>query len=392
MNLISWATTPTIIRENTINYIYDNAIIEESIAKTLKPVMNKMKKLNIGLPYRDARLFFFKFLQDKYPNLVPPGFETRKPSAKDVNAIVGTIAMEQPDVLDSISTKFEAYSKETVPGGLDRVSQFLNIAATLRQGKGVRPKKAEGYIVKDYSQLTAQEISNATTEAIARKKKETGVDDDVSDEKLLLRTAAGVVIAKLRDEDISEEALDNVADAVGRINSLNQFEKFLDYIVDMEEYSTIYQYLVDIVDIVKDNLQGITGEAEDEEGNIYDDVRYDPRETNDMYNEFDDEEPLDELSILTPEQFERAVETVPGFNPSEWGFSKIQNIYFKIRKGGEDEESSTSRYMPASLQQPRQEEEEIKMSQTEINRLLATRERQRVQHLYAQQRRHMHGY
>ena len=35
-------------------------VIEENIAKTLKPVMNKMKKLKIGLPYRDARLFFFR--------------------------------------------------------------------------------------------------------------------------------------------------------------------------------------------------------------------------------------------------------------------------------------------------------------------------------------------
>ena len=59
MNFISWATKPTIINENTQNYVSGD-LVEESIAKTLKPVMNKMKKLNIGLPYRDARLFFFE--------------------------------------------------------------------------------------------------------------------------------------------------------------------------------------------------------------------------------------------------------------------------------------------------------------------------------------------
>ena len=47
MNFISWATKPTIINENTQNYISSD-LVEESIAKTLKPVMNKMKKLKIN--------------------------------------------------------------------------------------------------------------------------------------------------------------------------------------------------------------------------------------------------------------------------------------------------------------------------------------------------------
>ena len=140
MNFISW-NTKQIINENTQNYL-SAELVEENIAKTLKPVMNKMKKLSIGLPYRDARLFFFKFLQDKYPAMVPAGFETRKPSAKDVNALVGQIAMENPELLDKFSAEFDAYSREEVPGGLDRVSQFLNTAATLRQGKGVRQTAA----------------------------------------------------------------------------------------------------------------------------------------------------------------------------------------------------------------------------------------------------------
>lgn len=40
----------------------------------------------------------------------------------------------------------------------------------------------------------------------------------------------------------------------------------------------------------------------------------------------------------------------------------------------------------------REEAEEVRMSQQEINQLLANRERERVQNLYAQQRQHTHGY
>lgn len=521
MNFISWATKPTIINENTQNYVSGD-LVEESIAKTLKPVMNKMKKLNIGLPYRDARLFFFKFLQDNYPEVVPAGFETRKPSAKDVNAIVGQIATEKPELLDTIGAGFEQYSAEKTDTGLDRVSQFLNTAATLRQGKGVRPKKAEGYVRKDYSKLTAQEIADATTDAIAKKQDEFDAGDDVSDEKLLLRTAVGSVIAQLEKEDVSQEALDNVADAVAKIDNLAQFEKFLDYIADFEEYNVIRQYLVDTMDVIETNLEDMQAQKEDEEhekGNVYDDVRQDPREVGnypeyeqedaencpysdeeidaekadldgdgevseyerkrgeaiakamqksgeeeeegtgkipsdlrskrlnwidnvawtykdrkvsldyikdqilkgrlfkdykkltpdeDWYldramqrpgekEEEEDEEanlnntPLEELSILSPEEFEM-VQNFENFNPDEWGYNTLQKFYFRKREGGEDEEFSTSQYMSKAPVEAREEAEEVKMSQLEINQHLAVQERQRVQNLYAQQRRHTHGY
>ena len=458
MNFISWATKPTIINENTQNYVSGD-LVEESIAKTLKPVMNKMKKLNIGLPYRDARLFFFKFLQDNYPEVVPAGFETRKPSAKDVNAIVGQIATEKPELLDTIAAGFEQYSSEKTDSGLDRVSQFLNTAATLRQGKGVRPKKAEGYVRKDYSKLTAQEIADATTDAIAKKQEEFDAGDDVSDEKLLLRTAVGSVIAQLEKEDVSQEALDNVASAVAKIDNLAQFERFIDYIADFEEYNVIRQYLVDTMDVIETNLEDMQAQKEDEEyekGNVHDDVRQDPREVGNypehedaedcpysdeeidtekadldddgeiseyeksrgeaiakamkkeqeragqsharaVADHYEDEEanldntPLEELSILSPEEFEM-VQNFENFNPDEWGYNTLQKFYFRKREGGEDEEFSTSQYMSTAPVEAREEAEEVKMSQLEINQHLAVQERQRVQNLYAQQRRHTHGY
>ena len=485
MNFISW-NNKQVINEQTQNYLSTD-LIEESIARTLKPVMNKMKKLNIGVPYRDSRIFFFKFLQDKHPEVVPAGFETRKPSGKDVNAVVGQIAMENPEMLNSLSSEFEQYSAETTDSGLDRVSDFLNTAATLRQGKGVRPKAAEGYVRKDYSKLTAQEIADATTDAIAKKQEEFDAGDDVSDEKLLLRTAVGSVIAQLEKEDVPQEALDNVAEAVAKINTLAEFEKFLNYIADFEEYSVIYQYLVDTIDVIETNLGDIQSQKEDEEyeqeeidknksdlnndGKIseYEGARgeaiakamkdekqragqahsravadhYENEESlvgkeaildhnrpvmvidhdGDKFVFVQDEDggefkvplsrldfttsseneesnientPLEELSILSPEEFEE-VQNFENFNPNEWGYNTLQRFYFRKRKGGEDEEAeefTTNQYMPnvPAHDQRKEEAEEVKMSPQQINQHLAVQERQRVQNLYAQQRRHTHGY
>ena len=518
MNFISW-NTKQIINENTQNY-FSADLINESISKTLKPVMNKMKKLNIGVPYRDARVFFFRFLQDKYPDLIPAGFETRKPAGKDVNALVGQIAMERPELLDKFGPEFDVYSREEVPGGLDRVSQFLNTAATMRQGKGVRQTAAAaaqtGGIKKDYSKLTAQEIADATTDAIKKKEAAFDAGDDVSDEKLLLKTAVGSVIAQLGKENVNQEALDNVAAAVTKINTLAEFEKFLNYIADFEEYSVIYQYLLDTIDVIETNLGDIQAQKEDEEheqeeakpdyldmdkdgdkeesmkaalksvGGSHEqeesligkeavldynrpvmvvdhdgdkfvfvqdedgrelkvplsrldftasseneeheqeevsledtnELSHGEYETVQNFQSFNPNEwqekadgsgwsrkaedgeynientPLEELSILSPEEFEE-VQNFENFNPNEWGYNTLQKFYFRKREGGEDEEAekfSTNQYMSKAPIEKREEAEEVKMSRLEINQHLAVQERQRVQNLYAQQRRHTHGY
>ena len=482
MNFISW-NTKQLINENTQNY-FSADLINESISKTLKPVMNKMKKLNIGVPYRDARVFFFRFLQDKYPDLIPAGFETRKPAGKDVNALVGQIAMERPELLDKFGPEFDEYSREEVPGGLDRVSQFLNTAATMRQGKGVRQTAAAaaqtGGIKKDYSKLTAQEIADATTDAIKKKEAAFDAGDDVSDEKLLLKTAVGSVIAQLGKENVNQEALDNVATAVTKINTLAEFEKFLDYIADFEEYSVIYQYLLDTIDVIETNLGDMQSQKEDEEHEqeeslvgkeaVLDNKRpvmvidhdgdkfvfvqdedggefrvplsrldftasseneeheqeevsledtnelsHEEYETVQNFQSFNPNEwqekadgsgwsrkaedgeyniedtPLEELSILSPEEFEE-VQNFENFNPNEWGYNTLQKFYFRKREGGEDEENSTSQYMSKAPVEKREEAEEVRISQQQINQNFAVQERQRVQNLYAQQRRNTHGY
>ena len=106
--------------------------------------------------------------------------------------------------------------------------------------------------------------------------------------------------------------------------------------------------------------------------------------------------PLEELSILSPEEFE-AVQNFENFNPNEWGYNTLQRFYFRKRKGEEDEEAeefTTNQYMPnvPAHEQRKEEAEEVKMSPQQINQHLAVQERQRVQNLYAQQRRHTHGY
>jgi hypothetical protein len=435
MNFVSW-NTKQIINESTDRYFTDE-LVEESISKTLKPVMNKMKKLNIGLPYRDARLFFFQFLKDKHPNLVPQGFETKKPSAKDVNAIVGQIAIEQPELLDKFSGEFEAYSQEETDAGMDKVSQFLNVAATMRTGKGVRPSKAaadtQGYVKKDYSKLTAQEIADATTDAIKKKEADFEAGDDVSDEKLLIKTVSSSVLTKLADEDLNPQALKNVADAMTKIETLSRFKQFLDYIGKMEEYSVIHQYLSDQLDVIETNLEDMQtqkedAEMEEHEGNIHDEVKQDPREVDPTTDDIEqakeedaercpvtgklrksDEEHKD-MSVLSPEDYANAVEAGK-IDPADYGYNTLQKFYFKKREGGEDEEkakkdydgdgkleSSTAEYMGSrdkaikAAMSKEEETEEIALSPQEVARQMLIQRQNEMQNYYTQERLNRYGY
>ena len=411
MNFVSW-NTKQIINESADSYFTDE-LVEESISKTLKPVMNKMKKLNIGLPYRDARLFFFQFLKEKHPNLVPQGFETKKPSAKDVNAIVGQIAIEQPELLDKFSQEFEAYSQEETDAGMDKVSQFLNVAATMRTGKGVRPSKAaadtQGYVKKDYSKLTAQEIANATTDAIKKKEADFEAGDDVSDEKLLIKTVSSSVLTKLADEDLNPQALKNVADAMTKIETLSRFKQFLDYIGKMEEYSVIHQYLSDQLDVIETNLEDMQTEKEDAE--MEEQAKEEDAERCPVTGKLrkSDEEHKD-MSVLSPEDYVNAVEAGE-IDPDDYGYNTLQKFYFKKREGGEDEEkakkdhdgdgkleSSTAEYMGSrdkaikAAMSKEEENEEIAQSPQEVARNMLIQRQNEMQNWYKQERLNRYGY
>ena len=557
MNFATW--TNRVINESSEHYFAEE-LLEESIAKTLKPVVNKMKKLDIGVPYRDARLFFFNYLQDKHPEVVPAEFKDskRKPAAKDVNAMVGQIAIERPEMLDTFADEFEAYATELVEGtNEDRVSEFLRIAMILRTGKNVRPKKHEGYKTKEYNNISAEEIKNATMDAIEKAPVETGEDPDVKDEKLLLKVAFTKVLAQLGElDELDPQVLVNIADTGAKIDSIDTFKQFLDYMHQFEEYHIAEAYLRDMVSVLEKEMVGSEEESElddfhtqshsDEDipdhledlhamrsgkfpgmkkkidlMNAFDNgtdpedkdtdedklidkklfgaenaegvsvkqevlnavkqgagefahkaagMLQSAKELHDQYsrqgdqerasitkslvNHFtvqskfdegeeakpdymdmdgdgdkeesmkkaakdkraacenaedgcecgmcpdcadnarygtsDEEQSIKDEYHLTPEQYEKA-QGMSDFDEDEWFFSPPQNLYFRKREGGEDQES-TSHYMSKAPAEKREESEEVRMSQQEINQLLANRERERVQNLYAQQRLHTQGY
>ena len=458
MNFATW--TNRVINESSEHYFAEE-LLEESIAKTLKPVVNKMKKLNIGVPYRDARLFFFNYLQDQHPEVIPAEFKDskRKPSAKDVNAMVGQIAIDRPEMLDTFANEFEAYAtgKDDVNPDEDRVSEFLRIAMILRTGKNVRPKKHEGYKTKEYSNLSAEEIKNTTMDAIEKAPIERGVDPDIGDEKLLLKVAFTKVLAQLSElDELDPKVLVNIADTGAKVDSIDKFKQFLDYMHQFEEYHLAEAYLRDMIAVLEREMAS----KEDEELDDFDTSRHsdedipdyeedlhamrsgkfpgmkkkrkvvdydtsyapvydteeDAQEKIDLMNAFDkgtdpedkdtdedklidkklfgdeeDEEGVKDEYHLSPEQYEKA-RGMSDFDASEWFFSPSQKLYFRKREGGEDQEQSTAQYMSKAPVEKREESEEVRMSQQEINQMLATRERERVQNLYAQQRLHTQGY
>lgn len=393
MNFVSW-NTKQILNEDVSTYV-PQSVVEESISKTLKPVMNKMKKLNIGLPYRDARLFFFSFLKDKYPNLVPAGYETKKPSAKDVNAIVGQIAIEQPDLLDKFGDEFDAYSKEETSSGLDRVSNFLNTAATMRTGKGVRPSKAAaeqtGYVKKDYSKLTAQEIADATTDAIKKKEAELEAGDDVSDEKLLIKTAVASVLSKLGDEGVNPEAIQNVADAITKISTLDRFKQFLNYIGKMEEYSVIHQYLEDTLDVIETNLEDLQTEKEDaedaemeaQEDEIHDLAKQDPREVDPVTDDIEQAKGEDAEIDVKKSDLDGDGEL------SEYEKKRGQAIADAIDK---EEDAERCPITGKLRKKSSDEEEEIALSPQEIARRMQQQRQAEMQNFYRQERLNRYGF
>jgi len=153
----SWIKNTELLAESTSS---DDFIINESISKIISDVSKKMAAAGIGIPYRDARLFFYEFLKDKHPDKIPQDFKdtfaTIKPQGKDINALMGKILMDEklPEgFVDKLSDDFAKYSKAVKKIGdkeVDAVTEFLNRAAGTREYRGVRagdePKKKFGDI------------------------------------------------------------------------------------------------------------------------------------------------------------------------------------------------------------------------------------------------------
>jgi len=307
MNLNSW-TTRQYLTEDTHQYLSED-VIEESIAKTLKPVMNKMKKLNIGLPYRDARIFFYNFLKEKHPELVPD-MGKKKPSAKEVNALVGQIAIDHPEKFEKFGEEFDTYATEKVPGSdEDRVSQFLRVAMILRTGKGVRPKKDEGFKKKEYSGLTAQEIKQTTMDAVKKAPVDRGEDADVKDEKLLLKASLAKVLNQMAEtDDIDPKIIANITNVGSKIDTVAKFKKFLDYMHQYEEYHIAEEYLRGMLEVIEKSLASMGSEGEEELDDFM--THEHPEENMPPEYEFDDDDIQSIMSGKFPKSKVRKVTTI----------------------------------------------------------------------------------
>ena len=519
MNFISWNTKPSIINEQTQNYLSDVRLDEATeIGKLVAPMANKMKnikvngqKVKVGEPYRDTRLFFLNYLKDEYPELVPDGFKAY--SAAHVHKLIGEIAMNSPEKLKDIFDNFKDWSETKVLAGdgkeVDRMTQYINTKATLRQGKGVRQTRdaeaATGGIKRDFTTLKVDDISSASKEKEkeeqlkASKEKIDNVEgmmsNDADEEAIsIIPTIMNVLNlyhSEIEEMDLSPDGfksqlqiLDNVIGVVPSLRTLSKYKEFVNYLGQLrdgdDEYGEIRQHFADqipnleadiarfaetedneheqkkpdfldfdgdgdktesmekaLADVVKQKaLQRAIEKEEEEVADHYKDgeslvgkeaildhnrsvmvIDHDgdrfvfvqdedgrelkvPLSRLDFTASSESEEynientPLEELSILSPEEFEE-VQNFENFNPNEWGYNTLQKFYFRKREGGEDEEAekfSTNQYMSKAPIEKREEAEEVRMSQLEINQHLAVQERQRVQNLYAQQRRNTHGY
>ena len=452
MNFISWATKPTIIDENTQNYVSDDLVEEKTlIGSALGPIAGLIKSQIGSTGFRDVRILFYQWLRKRYPDSIPSEFmekfETRKPSAKDVNDLIRGIESElSPEAVNDIKTEFTEWCTTDNAHGatfedkdgkkklMSNAADFVNTLATLRDKKGVRPKAGEGRKIHDYSQVSTSDIASKNIEsererkATEREQRKSSIrGSDISNEAISIKIHVAQMLETARKDlqdnplspeadEMREEVLMNIADAFTKIRSIDRFRLFLDQLKEYDEYDGVRIELEDVLDAVetdvaeRDAKSMVDTQIEDEEymssedeidlkkadldkdGKVSD---YERARAEKAFGENEeanlDNTPLEELSILSPEEFEM-VQNFKNFNPDEWVEDADGNFVPKS-EGGEDEENSTSRYMPTVPAHERREEaEEVKMSQLEINQHLAVQERQRVQNLYAQQRRHTHGY
>ena len=128
----SWVKNTTLLKENSDKF---NLLVESQISTILKSVMRKMSAAGVGTAYRDSRLFFYSFLRDVHPELIPDDFkaefENKQPSGPQVNALVGQIVMDEKlpkDFAEKLGDEFHDYSEKEVKVGdkkIDNLTFFL---------------------------------------------------------------------------------------------------------------------------------------------------------------------------------------------------------------------------------------------------------------------------
>jgi hypothetical protein len=164
--------------QNTKNLPNSAEMLEESIASVLKDTMKKIQAAKSGVPYRDARLFFYQFLQDKYNEKIPQEYKDlgRKLAGKEVNALMGAMMLDETlpkNFIEKIGDEFKKYSDEEVPGtDYDRLKAFLNKEVGGREYRGVAPG-GEKRMMKVNNEFvpykSPDEIKSAITHTYAEK-------------------------------------------------------------------------------------------------------------------------------------------------------------------------------------------------------------------------------
>ena len=151
--------------------------------------------------------------------------------------------------------------------------------------------------------------------------------------------------------------------------------------------------------------------ASDGSGGRYRKTRPPSAQSNKTHGEMEednlDNTPLEELSILSPEEYEM-VQNFENFDADDWGYNKLQKFYFRKREGGEDEEkankdydgdgaveSSTAEYMGSrdkAIKKATDESEESALSPQEIARNMMIQRQNEMQNFYIQERLSRYGY
>lgn len=176
----SWVQNTATLRES---YITNLELLNEDIAKTLSNVKKKMAKLNIGESYRDSRLFFYQFLQDKMPEVIPSGYQQTSDLPKET--AFNTIRTTFPEDLKipRIGTEDGVSTYTAKAGGRQyRIKIKGDIKPGKMEIKDITPDNLDGVSVVISRKLYGKDINAMYNEIIANASDPTAIKEKIQKE------------------------------------------------------------------------------------------------------------------------------------------------------------------------------------------------------------------
>jgi hypothetical protein len=171
-------------------------------------------------------------------------------------------------VLKSKQQEINAKTQEIADRVTSTLDDFIN-------GVGTNRGREEKYA----AQAAAQEMANQMRQAKSGKQMDDALTDIVADESLIVRTAVAKILADIQKNlgepgfDIEEEALSEVIDFSGKINSLATLKSFIQQIANEPGYEKIAAYLSSAVRPIS---QGTEDEEMQEDAEDDVEAYYDP--------------------------------------------------------------------------------------------------------------------